>query len=147
MPSPSAKITEMQIHFVRPSRVWRDLSITFGVIALSLAVLFGDFIAAEWHAGDARGEVIDLAKKIPDNATREQVANWFAWGEYDYLKLRTHGTTDQWFFHTPQRLGATDWILVVSFDGGHAASVRVRTSDDLSRRPEGAPPDRTMTAR
>jgi hypothetical protein len=34
--------------------------------------------------------------------------------------------------------------LVVTFDRGHVVAVRVGTSDDLSRRPEGAPPDRTV---
>jgi hypothetical protein len=54
-------------------------------VTLSLAILFGEHIAAEWHARDAEREIIDLAKKIPDNATREQVAEAFAWGYYDYL--------------------------------------------------------------
>lgn len=137
----------MQIHPERrngPDRRWRDLAITFAVIAVTLGILFGDHIGAEWHARDAEREVIDLAKKIPDGATPGQVAEVFAWGDYDYLKLRTHGTRDQWFFHTPYRFGASDWILVVTFDRGHAVSVRVGTSDNISRRPEGAPPDRTM---
>jgi hypothetical protein len=79
--------------------------------------------------------VIDLASRIPDTATREQVADVFASGNYDYLKLRTHGTKDQWFFHTPYRFRASDWTLVVAFDRGRAVSVRVGTSDDVSRRP------------
>ena len=114
------------------------------MFAISLAIMFGDHIAAEWHARDAEREIVDLANKISDNATREQVAEAFASGNYDYLKLRTHDTRDQWFFHTPYRFGATDWILVVAFDRGHVAAVRVGTSDDLSRRPEGAPPDRML---
>jgi hypothetical protein len=128
----------------REHRPWRGLVIALAVIAISLGIIFGDHIAAEWHARDAEREIVDLAKRIPDNATREQVAEIFAWGSYDYLKLRTHNTKDQWFFHTPYRFGATDWILVVTFDRGHVVGVRVGTSDDLSRRPEGAPPDRMV---
>ena len=44
-----------------------------------------EHIAAEWDARDAEREIIDLGKKIPDNAAREQVAEAFAWGNYDYL--------------------------------------------------------------
>ena len=128
----------------REHRPWRGFVIALAVIAMSLGILFGDDIAAEWHAHDAEREIIDLAKKIPDNATREQVAEAFAWGDYDYLKLRTHNTRDQWFFHTPYRFGASDWILVVTFDRGHVVVVRVGPSDDLSRRPNGAPPDRKV---
>ena len=128
----------------REHGTWRSFAIALAVIAISLGILFGDHIAAEWHAGDAEREIADLARKIPDNATREQVAELFAGGDYDYLKLRTHDTRDQWFFHTPYRFGATDWILVVAFEQGRVVAVRVGTSDDLSRRPEGAPPDRKL---
>ena len=125
-------------------RGWRDVAIMLGVVAAITAILFSDFIFAEWHRRDAEREIIDLANKIPDNATREQVAEAFAWGNYDYLKLRAHDTRDQWFFHTPHRIGAGDWILVVTFDHGHVVAVRVGTADDLSRQPDGAPPSRNV---
>lgn len=125
-------------------RRWGDIAIAMAVAAVASVTLWTDFIAAEWHARDAEREIIDLAKKIPDNATREQVAEAFAWGDYDYLKLRTHDTRDQWFFHTPYRFGASDWILVVAFDRDHVSAVRVGTSDDIRRRPDGAPPDRII---
>jgi hypothetical protein len=125
-------------------RGWRDVAIMLGVVAAITAILFGDFIFAEWHRRDAEREIIDLANKIPDNATREQVADAFARGNYDYLKLRTHDTRDQWFFHTPHRIGAGDWILVVTFDRGHVVAVRVGTADDLNRQPDGAPPGRNV---
>lgn len=128
----------------RQHRPWRGLLIAIALFATSLGIAFGDHIAAEWHARDAERELVDLATSIPDNATREHVAEAFAWGDYDHLELRTHHTSDQWFFHTPYRFGATDWILVVTFDRGHVVAVRVGTSDDLSRRPVGAPPDRIL---
>jgi hypothetical protein len=38
---------------IRSHRLWRDVGITLGVVAVSPGILFGDFIAAEWHARDA----------------------------------------------------------------------------------------------
>jgi hypothetical protein len=137
-------LTQMDSKPPNSLRRWRDVAIMVAVVGAISAILLGDFIAAEWHARDAQREIIDLAGKIPNNATREQVAEAFAWGSYDYLKLRTHDTRDQWFFHTPHRIGAGDWILVVTFDRGQVVAVRVGTSDDLSRRPDGAPPDRNL---
>jgi len=125
-------------------RWWGEIAIEMAGAAVVGVTLWTGFIAAEWHAHDAEREIIDLANKILDNATREQVAEAFAWGDYDYLKLRTHNTRDQWFFHTPYRFGASDWILVVAFDRDRVAAIRVVTSDDLGRRPEGAPPDRKI---
>lgn len=112
------------------------------MVAAVSVILFSDDFVAEWHRRYAEQEIIDLANKIPDNATREQVAEAFAWGNYDYLKLRTHNTRDQWFFHTPYRFGASDWILVVTFDQGRVVTIRVGTSDNLTRRPDGALPER-----
>jgi hypothetical protein len=59
-------------------RHWRDIAIMLGVVAAIIAILFSDFIAAEWHARDAEREIIDLESKIPDNATIERVAQAFA---------------------------------------------------------------------
>lgn len=103
-----------------------------------------DYIAAEWYARDAEREIIALANRIPDNASREQVAESVAQGNYRHLTLRPHFTDDEWFFLTPPRVGASEWILVVAFDRGHVVAVRVRTADSLDRRPDGAPPDRTL---
>jgi hypothetical protein len=128
----------------RPNRRWRGLAIALGWVVVSVAIVFGDSIVAEWHARDAEREITDLASRIPLNATSEQVAVAFARGNYDYLKLRTHDTWDQWYFHTPYRFGATDWILKVAFAEGRVVEVRVGTSDSMGRRPDGAPPDRRV---
>jgi hypothetical protein len=124
----------------------RGFLIAGSLFAILLAGMFRDHVAAEWHARDAERQVVDLANKIPDNATRERVAEVFASGNFDYLTLQRHDSRDQWFFHTPYRLGATDWILVVTFGEDHVVAVRVGTSDDVNRRPEGAPADRTAIA-
>jgi len=130
----------------RPHKRWRGFAITIGLLALSLTILSWDFIVAEWHARDAEREITELAHNIPLNATPEQVVYVFARGEYDYLKLRTHDTWDKWYFHTPSRIGAGDWILNVTFEQGHVVEIRVGTSDNTGRRPDGAPPDRKAPA-
>lgn len=116
--------------------------VTMTVIAVGIGIIFSDHIAAEWNAREAELEIIDLEKRIPTGATREQVAALFALSDYDHLRLRTHGKIDRWYFHTPFRFGASDWILVVTFDRGHVVALRVGTSDNIGRSPNGAPPPR-----
>jgi hypothetical protein len=103
-----------------------------------------DYVMAEWHARDAQREIADLATRIPNNPTREQVAESFAQGNYKHLTLSRHNNNDRWFVQTPPRIGARDWILIVAFERGHAVTIRVGTADDTDRRPNGAPPDRTL---
>jgi hypothetical protein len=69
------------------------------------------------------------------------VAETFARGNFRHLTRRPHAD-DRWFFYTPFRMGAKNWIVVLDFERDRVVSVRVATSDQPGRRPDGAPPDR-----
>jgi len=131
---------------IRPASRIANSLLAAGAIILCplLLIVLWDFIAAEWHARDAEREAIAFANSIPINATRQSVESIFARGDYTYLTRRSHSGTEEWFFHTPSRVGANDWIVIVGFDGDRVVSVRVGTSDDLRRRPDGAPLERTL---
>jgi hypothetical protein len=120
---------------------WREAAIVAVTITIC-GFIVRDFISAEWHADAAEREIADLAGRIPIDATREYVVTAFTAGKYRHVSLRTPGAWDRWYFHTPSRFGASDWVLIVTFDGDRVTAVRVGTSDDVGRRPEGAPPHR-----
>jgi hypothetical protein len=112
------------------------------IFAAAILGICHEYILAEWHARDAEREISDLASKIPNSATAEQVTG-LARGNYKHLKF-AWPSVDLLYFSTPSRFGASDWTLLVDFERGHAVRVRVRTSDSSAIRPDGAPLDRTL---
>jgi hypothetical protein len=121
----------------------RDIVLVLSIVAVVIALVLSDLIVAEWHAKDAEGEIALLAGVIQRDSTRGSVAQAFAHGSFDYLKLRTGETANHWVFQTPSRFGGGDWILIVEFQGERVIAVRVGTSDNARRR-ERAPADRNV---
>jgi hypothetical protein len=64
------------------------------------------YVAAEWYAQDAQREVSAFSRKIPDGATRQQVANIYAQGDHKYLRLVSDAFIDRGYCDTPSRMAA-----------------------------------------
>jgi hypothetical protein len=134
--------TQQSVKAAKDSRRTRHATIVFGVVVTGLVIVLWDFIGVEWHARDAEREVVTFANSVTLGSSREAVAERFSLGRFQYLTRGGNADDAQWFFQTPLRMGAKDWIVIVGFDRDRVASVRVATSDNPRRRPEGAPADR-----
>jgi len=109
---------------VRPSRRRRTL-IAIAIVAGGLTVILWDVIKSEWHARDAEQEAGAFVVGIPLGATRQSVAEAFGRGSFRYLRRGESGDDREWFFHTPYRFGAKNWVVVVGFEGERVVSIRV----------------------
>jgi hypothetical protein len=125
----------------RLSRGWQN-AIAVVVVAGALTVVLWNDINAEWHAQDAEREAAAFANSIEIGASHESMTQAFARGRFRYLMGGEQFDDRDWLFHTPYRFGARNWIVIVGFESERVVSVRVGTSDDVHRRPEGAPADR-----
>ena len=139
--------TQRSVKAAQNSRRTRGATIAFVVVVTALMIILWDVIGAEWHARDAEREVITFANSVTLGSSREAVVERFSQGGFQYLTRRGNAADAEWFFHTPLRIGAKDWIVSVGFDRDRVASVRVGTSDDVRRHPEGAPADRVEEIR
>lgn len=57
--------------------------------------------------------------------------------DFNPEKINNH----QWVVASPYEFGATNWILVIDFENDKVKSLKIRTSDSMNIKPDGAPGD------
>jgi hypothetical protein len=99
-----------------------------------------DLIAAHLWREDARQELVEVFRTIPDGATRADVARFLPSGDDTFLSVTK--LEREWLVSTPLMFGAQNWIMWVEFDSDAVVALRIRTHDSRDEHPPNAPSDR-----
>ncbi len=73
----------------------------------------------------------------------EDLRHLLAQPRFQGLTLRQDSATE-WEVETPAEFGATNWVLYLEVSNSKIVALRMRTMDSSKRRPEGAPPDKSL---
>jgi len=118
------------------------LTICICVVILVLIYLkYGEVDIGNKSSLQAKQRIVDLMEIINPGDARAKVE--LAISDKQSFSLDVIKTSDEeWIIKTPLEFGARNWILYLIFKDDVVTSLFIRTSDDKSVRPEGAPNDK-----
>jgi hypothetical protein len=118
-------------------------TLTIGLVVAIIVIFAGLFTPLTFlNREQYRAEVRVLDESLQPGMTGEHVRRVIESNKFPHLRFQRVGD-QMWSVAAPYEFGARNWVLLIEFQGGHVAALRVRTADGIDDHPPEAPPDKT----